>query len=231
VKLAATPAAGAAQVAAARGTAPERLRRQLAGDLDTVVLKALAPAPERRYASATELIDDRRRYRTGHPVRARPDSRAYLARAFVRRNRWEVAAAGLFALPAGTAAVTTVQQRRTARAQARTARALARATAEAAKAREVTRFVTSLLQEVDPYGAPPRRPRIRPGPRASWSGSGRRASSGSSRVSPPFASSCCARWACWSGTCGTSRRPTPCSIARLASADTSSVPAPAPTPG
>ncbi|GJG85300.1 hypothetical protein tb265_04810 [Gemmatimonadetes bacterium T265] len=135
----------AAAVAAARGTTPDRLRRQLAGDLDTIVLKALDPDPERRYASAAELLDDLRRHRTGFPVRARPDSPAYRARAFVRRNGWGVAAAtGLFALLAGTATVTSVQQ-------ARTRQALARATAEAAKARQVTRFVTALIRDADPY--------------------------------------------------------------------------------
>jgi serine/threonine-protein kinase len=135
----------AAVVAATRGATPERLRRQLAGDLDVVTLRALDPDPERRYPSAAALLDDLRRHRTGFPVHARPDGRVYRARAFVRRNRWSVtAAAGLFALLAGTAAVTTVQQRRTARA-------LAQATAEATKARQVTQFVTALIGAADPY--------------------------------------------------------------------------------
>ncbi|GJG86788.1 hypothetical protein tb265_19690 [Gemmatimonadetes bacterium T265] len=153
-------------VAAARGTTPDRLRRRLAGDLDTIVLKALDPEPERRYASAAELLDDLERHRTGFPVRARPNGRAYRARAFVRRNRWGVAAAaGLFALLAGTAAVATVQETRTARAQARIARALAQATAEAAKARQVTRFVASLAQDADPYQVGDRREGSRTGAR------------------------------------------------------------------
>jgi len=135
----------AAAIAAARSSTVERLRHQLAGDLDTIVLKALDPDPERRYASAAALLDDLRRHRTGFPVRARPDRRLYRAGAFVRRNRWSVAAAAaLFALLAATAVVTTVQQ-------ARTARALARATAEATKSRQVARFVTSLIENADPY--------------------------------------------------------------------------------
>ncbi|GJG85769.1 hypothetical protein tb265_09500 [Gemmatimonadetes bacterium T265] len=138
-------AATPAEVAAARGATPAQLTRQLAGDLDAIVLTALDPDPARRYASAAELLDDLRRQRTGFPVRARPDGAAYRARLFVRRNRWGVgAAAGAVALLAGTAAALAV-------AQARTATALARATAEAAKAREVTRFVATLFQDADPY--------------------------------------------------------------------------------
>jgi eukaryotic-like serine/threonine-protein kinase len=36
-----------------RGTTPEKLRRQLRGDLDTIVGKALKKNPQERYASVT----------------------------------------------------------------------------------------------------------------------------------------------------------------------------------
>ncbi|MEM6289259.1 MAG: serine/threonine-protein kinase, partial [Bacteroidota bacterium] len=73
--------------------------RRLRGDLDTVVLKALAKEPDRRYASAEALADDLRRYLGGLPVRARPDTWGYRARKFVRRHRASVAA-GAVALAA-----------------------------------------------------------------------------------------------------------------------------------
>ncbi len=61
--------------------------RAVAGDLDAVVGKALAPAPGERYASATELAGDLRRYLAGLPVRALPPSWRARATKFVRRNR------------------------------------------------------------------------------------------------------------------------------------------------
>jgi serine/threonine-protein kinase len=65
---------------AVRGTPRDRLRRRLAGDLDTIVLKALRKEPSRRYASVDAMIEDLDRHRTGLPVRARPDSVTYRAR-------------------------------------------------------------------------------------------------------------------------------------------------------
>src|SRR5262249_11478473 len=51
--------------------ADARVRARLRGDIDTIVLRALAKDPARRYASAGELADDLRRHIGGHPVRAR----------------------------------------------------------------------------------------------------------------------------------------------------------------
>ncbi|GJG85032.1 hypothetical protein tb265_02130 [Gemmatimonadetes bacterium T265] len=159
----------AVEIAAARRLTPERLARRLRGDLDTIVGKALSKTPERRYASAERFGADVARHLAGRPVAARPDTWAYRARRFVRRHRWAVAAAAAtFVLLAGTAALMAVLQARMALAQARTARALAQATAEAAKARQVTRFVTALFQEADPFQATARA-RDRPGARVAAS--------------------------------------------------------------
>src|SRR5688500_11563352 len=46
--------------------------RQLKGDLDTIVLKALRKDPARRYGSVEQLSEDVGRYLEGLPVRARP---------------------------------------------------------------------------------------------------------------------------------------------------------------
>ncbi len=69
-----------------------RLRRELEGDLDTIVLMALRKEPERRYRSVADLADDIRRHLNDLPVRARPDTVGYRAAKFVRRNRGAVLA-------------------------------------------------------------------------------------------------------------------------------------------
>ena len=69
--------------------------RTARGDLDTVVLKALAKDPARRYPTADALADDLRRWLDGLPIAARPDSRGYRSRMFVRRHRTLVLAAGV----------------------------------------------------------------------------------------------------------------------------------------
>ena len=62
------------QNAVARSTTPEGLRRQLEGDLDTIVAKALKKNPAERYPSVTALADDLRRYLRHEPISARPDT-------------------------------------------------------------------------------------------------------------------------------------------------------------
>ncbi|HKF55557.1 MAG TPA: serine/threonine-protein kinase [Blastocatellia bacterium] len=82
-------------VSKARGSEPDKLRRQLEGDLDNIVLKALRKEPQRRYVSAEQFSEDIRRYTEGLPVIARKDTFSYRASKFVRRHRAAVAAAAL----------------------------------------------------------------------------------------------------------------------------------------
>ncbi|MGA2596777.1 MAG: protein kinase, partial [Bryobacteraceae bacterium] len=72
-----------------------KLQRQLRGDLDNIVLRALRKEPHRRYASAEQFSEDLRRHLEGLPVSAHRDTWAYRAEKFVRRNRVGVAAAAL----------------------------------------------------------------------------------------------------------------------------------------
>ncbi len=116
--------------AAARATTPDALRRQLEGDLDTIVAKALKKSPGERYASVTALADDLRRYLRHEPISARPDTWRYRSAKFARRNRGAVAAAAiaLAAVAAGTVVI--AAKEREARRQRDAAQAqLARATA------------------------------------------------------------------------------------------------------
>jgi serine/threonine-protein kinase len=111
--------------------------RQLRGDLDTILLKALAKQPERRYPSVEALAEDIRRYLDGRPVTAQRDTYVYRARKFVRRHRIGLAATALLlvSILAGTGVA--LWQ----------ARAIAR---ESARAREVKRFLLDLFQVSDP---------------------------------------------------------------------------------
>jgi hypothetical protein len=75
--------------------APAARRRELAGDIDNIILKALHKEPAQRYASMEQLSDDLRRYLEGRPVTARTATVGYHARKFIRRNRVAAIAAGL----------------------------------------------------------------------------------------------------------------------------------------
>jgi len=80
--------------------------RSLKGDLDNIVMKALEKDPNRRYASVEQLSDDIGRYLDGYPVKAHPQSLAYKAAKFCRRNTLAVTIASvLLFLLVGTALV------------------------------------------------------------------------------------------------------------------------------
>jgi serine/threonine-protein kinase len=98
-----------------RRSSPAALRRQLAGDLDNIVLMALRKEPDRRYPSAAELADDIGRFAGNLPVRARPDTWSYRSAKFVRRHRVAVVAAGIIAASlVASSVVATLQARRVA---------------------------------------------------------------------------------------------------------------------
>lgn len=109
--------AEAGTVAADRDASPEKLRRQLRGDLDTIVRKALKKIPQERYPSVPALADDLRRYLNHEPIKARPDTVGYRAAKFLRRNRAVTAVATIALLAAVVGAVGILLQARTARRQ------------------------------------------------------------------------------------------------------------------
>lgn len=77
--------------------APGR-RRQLKGDLDTILLRALEKEPERRYASAQELKEDLTRYLEYVPIRARPATLWYKTQKLWQRNQPAAVATGGIAI-------------------------------------------------------------------------------------------------------------------------------------
>ncbi|MCI0420248.1 MAG: hypothetical protein L0387_32110 [Acidobacteria bacterium] len=84
-----------ASVSETREGQPEKLRRCLAGDLDTIVLMALRKEPERRYGSVEQFSEDIRRHLEGLPVIARKDAFWYRSAKFIKRNKAAVLAATL----------------------------------------------------------------------------------------------------------------------------------------
>jgi serine/threonine protein kinase/tetratricopeptide (TPR) repeat protein len=141
----------------------ERLRLQLRGDLDAIVLAAMRKEPQRRYGSVEQLANDIRRHLAGLPVRARTDSVWYRGAKFLRRNRVAVAGAALVLLTLVGGIVATAWQARLASVQAGLARQ-AQARAERRFA-EVRRLANVLLFDYhdaikDLPGATPVRERL-----------------------------------------------------------------------
>jgi tetratricopeptide (TPR) repeat protein len=85
-------------VAANRRSDPKRLRHFLRGDLDWIVLKALAKDRNERYATVKELADDIERFLADRPTHACPPSSWYRFRKFARRNKGKLAVGGLLLL-------------------------------------------------------------------------------------------------------------------------------------
>ncbi|QTD49049.1 serine/threonine-protein kinase [Sulfidibacter corallicola] len=117
---------------------------QLRGDLDNIVLKALAREPDQRYASVEALAADIRAYLLGLPVMARTATRMYRFRKFIRRNPWPVGLGTLlsmflllFSLYAQRQRTLLTKERDLANREKRTAE-------------HVTDFIVSLFEQVDP---------------------------------------------------------------------------------
>jgi serine/threonine protein kinase/tetratricopeptide (TPR) repeat protein len=100
-----------AATAVDRATTPDRLRRRLRGDLDTIVAKALKKNPGERYASVNPMAEDLGRYLRHEPIRARPDALAYRAAKFLRRYWLPVSAAALVIASLGAGLYTANRER------------------------------------------------------------------------------------------------------------------------
>ena len=82
-------------IAANRSIEPARLAKLLQGELDWVVMKALEKDRNRRYETANGFARDIQRYLADEVVEARPPSRGYRLKKFVKRNKGQVIAASL----------------------------------------------------------------------------------------------------------------------------------------
>jgi tetratricopeptide (TPR) repeat protein len=104
-------------VSATREGSPEKLRRRLKGDLDTILLKALRKERQKRYASVEQFSGDIRRHLEGLPVLARKDTLAYRTGKFTRRHATAVIAAALVLSSLAVGLVIAVLEARVARDQ------------------------------------------------------------------------------------------------------------------
>jgi len=137
--------------AARRSTSPARLTSQLRGDLDWIIMKALAKDRARRYASPSALAEDIRRHLRNEPVLAGPPSAVYRMSKFVRRHRVGVAFAGsMLVLLVAFAATMAVQARRIAHERDRANVAASEARREAETAQRTSDFLVELFEESDP---------------------------------------------------------------------------------
>jgi serine/threonine protein kinase len=137
----------ATEVARSRRAEPSSLVRELRGDLDWIVMKALEKDRTRRYGSPNELAADLERHLKNEPISARPASTAYRAGRFIRRHRVGVAVASLVALlVVAFATATAVQARRIALERDR-------ANQQAAVATQVSDFLIELFETSDPEEA------------------------------------------------------------------------------
>lgn len=96
--------------------ADSQVQRELRGDLDTLVLHAMAREPAARYASAEAFSAEIDRYLEGRPLTVRRISSFKRAWKFVRRNSWLVGAGvALAASLIGGITVSTIEARRAER--------------------------------------------------------------------------------------------------------------------
>jgi eukaryotic-like serine/threonine-protein kinase len=92
----------------------EQTRRELQGDLDNIVLKAMEKDPSRRYRSAQHFEEDLSRFLQGRPVVAREPTPIYRLGKFIQRHRTAVMMGVTIALVLGGALLFHQRQSRTA---------------------------------------------------------------------------------------------------------------------
>lgn len=132
----ATAIAQADPAPASRAATDLVVRRQLSGDIDAILNKALKKDPAERYATVNEFANDIQRHLGHSPVSARPDRLAYRARKFVIRHALEVSAGVLVATALLGGAGVALWQAHQARS-------------EAARAEQVKDFALSIFKEAD----------------------------------------------------------------------------------
>ncbi len=124
-------------VAAQRGVEPRKLQTIVRGELDWIVMRCLEKDRKRRYETASALAEDIQHYLTDQPVQARPATRRYRMKKFIRRNRGAVTAGALvvlalvLGLTAATAGFVNARRQRNIALSARAAEAQQRQVAQA----------------------------------------------------------------------------------------------------
>jgi serine/threonine protein kinase/tetratricopeptide (TPR) repeat protein len=135
------------EIPARRQADTRTLRRELKGDLDWIVMKAMARERARRYETVNGLALDLQRTLSSEPIAARPPTARYRMGKFARRHKGTVAiAAAVASIVVGFAVAMTFQARRVARERDRAER-------EAARANATTAFLQDVLSSADPWAS------------------------------------------------------------------------------
>ena len=124
------------EAAASRATTPRALARELRGDLDNIVLKALRKDPAGRYATVLQFAQDIERRQRGQAILATPGSVGYRAAKFLRRHKLGAASAAAVVLALMGGAIVALWQARAAQL-------------EAERAEQVKNFALSIIQSAD----------------------------------------------------------------------------------
>jgi eukaryotic-like serine/threonine-protein kinase len=121
-----------------------KLRRRLQGDLDTIVMQAIRKEPIRRFDSVEQFAADIRRYLSGRPVSAHPDTWTYRSRKFIQRHRLGVLAMVSVILLIIVYAITITWQSKITQA------ALHEARKEKIKSKQVVEFMMGMFEAGNP---------------------------------------------------------------------------------
>jgi len=135
------------EIAGLRQLDPAQLRRELSGDLDAIILKALRKEPRDRYAGARALAEDLRAHLEYRPVSARRGSTRYRMSRWLRRHALSASLAALAAIGMVAGTAVSLWQSAEARRQRDTA------VAEAGKASAIRDFMLDVFRRADPARA------------------------------------------------------------------------------
>ena len=145
-------------IAKSRATESATLGKQLRGDLDWIVMKAIEKDRRRRYDTANALADDVERHLEDEPVSAGPPTAAYRTGKFLRRHKGTagVVAAMLLLLVAGIVATSwqairaTAEKRRATEERQRAVEAEALAEERQKEAEAISKFITGMFESAKP---------------------------------------------------------------------------------
>ena len=141
-------------IAANRSVSAAKLRRELSGDLDNIVLMAMRKEPQRRYGSVEHLASDVQRHLQQLPILARSDAWTYRTAKFVRRHAVVVALGASLAIAMVAFSVSSYLQSQRILHERDVANAeRERALAERQRAEAVSSFLIDSFKVADPAHA------------------------------------------------------------------------------
>ncbi len=132
-------------VAKKLGTDTKKLSRELARDLDNIVLMAMQKEPQHRYLSAEQFGEDIDNYLSARPIRARTPTLGYRVSKFIRRHKIGVSVTAAFIIFFIIFVAGILRERN----RAEEARIMAER--EAARAKAVSEFLQQTLASANPF--------------------------------------------------------------------------------